>query len=129
MAHTAEPIPTTRATRVRYGVLAWLCLAAMIAYIHRGCIAVPADTIREDLGITVGQMGWVLSGFYFAYALFQIPAGWLGDLIGTRRALTAYCLVWSLCTALMGVSVSRFWSSSTSGLAWLSAAAHRGPTL
>ena len=34
------------------------------------------------------MMGWITFGFRIAYALFQIPGGWLGDRFGARRALT-----------------------------------------
>jgi MFS family permease len=43
-------------------------------------------------------MGWILSSFQWAYALFQIPGGWLGDRIGPRRALTLIVSWWSLFT-------------------------------
>src|SRR5262249_6398578 len=41
--------PRTRPTLVRYGVLAALCLAATIAYVHRNCIGVAEEDIRKDL--------------------------------------------------------------------------------
>jgi len=94
----------TRPTRVRFVVLAWLCAAATIAYIHRSVIAVPADTIREELGLSKVDMGWVMSAFFIGYAVCQVPAGWLGDVRGSRRVLPLYCAVWSLSTAMMGLA-------------------------
>src|SRR5437870_3570242 len=91
------------ATRVRYLVLACLCAAAAVAYVHRGCFAVPASSIQLDLDLTERQLGQIMSAFFLGYTLFQIPGGWLGDRLGTRLALTLFVLVWSLATGLMGV--------------------------
>ena len=40
-----------------------------------------------DVGLTPVQLGWVLAAFAWGYALFQLPGGILGDLLGGRRAL------------------------------------------
>jgi MFS family permease len=92
-------------------VLAWLCLAALIAYIPRMCIGVAESTIREDLGLqeenvlgfrlkAEDQMGLVMSAFFLSYAIFQLPGGWLADVWGTRRTLTLFALLWSAATCL-----------------------------
>ena len=89
---------------VRYLVLGVLCVAAMIAYIHRSCISVPADWIQFDLKLTEQEMGQIMSAFYLGYALLQLPAGWLGDRLGSRLALSLFVLGWSLATGLMGLA-------------------------
>jgi sugar phosphate permease len=58
----------------------------------------------EQLGISLAAMGLVTTGFRLAYALFQIPGGWLGDTIGARRALTIIVAWWSAFTALTGMA-------------------------
>lgn len=93
-------------TRVRYLVLATLCAAAAVAYIHRSCLAVPASSMERDLELTRPQMAQIMSAFFLGYTLFQIPGGWLGDRLGTRLALTLFILIWSLATGLMGVARS-----------------------
>ncbi len=50
-------------------------------------------------------MGWVMSSFFLAYALGQIPAGWLGDRYGARFAIPAFATAWSLATAAMSFAV------------------------
>jgi MFS family permease len=90
------------ATRVRFLVLGWLCLLATLAYISRSCIAVPAERIQTDLDLTRDQMSQVMSIFYLAYAIFQLPGGWLGDRWGSRVVLTLIVLLWSAATGWMG---------------------------
>jgi ACS family glucarate transporter-like MFS transporter len=105
----------TAPSRVRYYVLAWLCLAALIAYIPRMCLGVAESTIRTDLGLqehvilgfhlsAVKQMSLTMAAFFLTYSVFQLPAGWLADLWGTRRALTLFALLWSAATGLAALA-------------------------
>ena len=47
-------------------------------------------------------MSWAFSLFAWAYALFEVPGGWLGDRIGPRRVLMRIVIWWSSFTALTG---------------------------
>lgn len=58
--------------------------------------------IAADLGLSSVQMGYIFGAFTFAYAVFEIPGGWLGDRIGPRRVLTRVVVLWSLFTAATG---------------------------
>jgi sugar phosphate permease len=90
----------TRPTNVRYVVLFGLCLAAGLAYIHRGCLSVVESTVRSELDMTPGQMGWALGAFFWAYALFQIPTGLLVDSWGPRRSLTLFGILGAITVAM-----------------------------
>src|SRR5437867_1254134 len=93
-----------RPTFVRYGVLASLTAMAIILYLDRVCISVAVREIAPALRLTPSESEWVLSAFFLAYALGQIPTGWLGDRAGARWMLTGSMLVWSLFTALTGLA-------------------------
>src|SRR5271155_4181284 len=67
------------ATRVRYGVLGFTLLLTAIAYLDRVCISTAAPAMKLDLGLNDSQMGRVFSAFTFAYALMEVPSGWLAD--------------------------------------------------
>ncbi|HEU0009416.1 MAG TPA: MFS transporter [Verrucomicrobiae bacterium] len=88
-----------RPTKARFLVLAWLCAAAALAYLSRNAIAVAESTVRRDLGLTKQQSGWLMSGFFFSYALLSIPAAQFGQRTGSRRALPLLATVWSIATA------------------------------
>ena len=96
--------PSTRPTCARYLVLAWLCVVTSIAYIHRSCLAIPASEIRSALQLSETQMGLIMGSFSAVYALSQIPAGWLADRWGSRRALPLYAAAWSLATGTIGMA-------------------------
>jgi MFS family permease len=58
--------------------------------------------IAVDLQLTDAQKGMVFSAFTLAYALFEIPTGWLGDKLGAKRVLIRVVLWWSFFTAATG---------------------------
>jgi MFS family permease len=91
-----------RPTNVRYGVLAWACSLSMLTYIDRVCIKNVAGDMQTDLDIDKTDFGWVFSAFGLAYALFEVPSGWLGDRYGPRAVLCRIVLWWSFFTALTG---------------------------
>ena len=93
-----------RPTRVRHVVLALTVLAYMITYMDRQILAVARPVIRDELHISLQMMGWITFGFRLAYALFQIPGGWLGDKFGARRALTLVVTWWSLFTGITAMA-------------------------
>jgi len=75
---------------------------AVLQYVDRVCIARAEPLISKDLALTDTQMGMVFSAFTLAYALFEIPAGFLGDWIGPRKVILRIVLWWSFFTAATG---------------------------
>jgi MFS transporter, ACS family, glucarate transporter len=93
---------TDTPTRARYVVTAFAVTLAVITYIDRVGIAVAVPLIRDELQLSTIQIGWALSVFGWAYAVFEIPGGWLGDRIGPRRVLMRIVIWWSFFTAATG---------------------------
>ncbi|HYT94652.1 MAG TPA: MFS transporter [Gemmataceae bacterium] len=94
------PIPPTR---VRLGVLGFLCSLSLLTYLDRVCIMRVRGNIETDLNIDPVQMGLVFAAFAVGYGVFEVPGGWMGDVWGPRRVLTRIVLWWSLFTALTGL--------------------------
>ena len=91
-------------SRARFTLLRFAFALSVITYLDRVCIATAATSIREELHLTAVQMGWIFSAFTLAYAIFEIPSGWLGDTIGPRRVLTRIVLWWSAFTVATGIA-------------------------
>jgi len=89
---------------VRFRVLRMTFFLALVTYLDRVCISVAAPFIIDDLGLTLVQMSAVFGAFTLAYSLFEVPSGWLGDVIGPRRVLTRIVLWWSAFTMLTGAA-------------------------
>ena len=98
----AAPPAAGRPSCARYWVIVFAVALAIIQYIDRVCISQAAPLISGDLGLNKSQMGWVFSAFTLAYALFEIPAGYLGDRIGPRKVLLRIVLWWSFFTVATG---------------------------
>lgn len=89
-------------THARRWVVVFAVSLAIIQYIDRVCISQAAPFIAADLELSMQQMGYVFSAFTLAYALFEIPSGYLGDRFGPRRILLRIVTWWSVFTAVTG---------------------------
>ena len=85
-------------SRVRFRVLGFCVALAAITYMDRIAIANMAKYISRDLSLSDTQMSYVFSAFTLAYGLFEIPTGWWGDRVGTRRVLMRIVTWWSTFT-------------------------------
>src|SRR5258708_6718173 len=56
-----------------------LALSIFINYIDRGNLAIAAPLLKDDLGLSVYQLGILFASFFWTYAVFQIVSGWLVD--------------------------------------------------
>ena len=108
----SRPAPAPGPTSVRFAVLGALASAAIGAYVVRVCISPAGSTIREDLGFSDVQMGYILGGFFVGYMWFQFPAAWLGNWLGPRAALAMFSLLWSAGT------LASAWSHTFTALWW-----------
>ena len=93
---------TEKPSRVRYWVVFFAVTLAIITYIDRVALGQAAPQITRDLGLSKTQMGWVFFAFLTAYALFEIPSGYLGDKLGARKVLMRIVVSWSVFVALTG---------------------------
>src|SRR5262245_1788737 len=95
---STHPFPSIeRPTYLRHYVLAALLVITAINYIQRNSIGPAQTTIKEDLGLPdLTGTGRAATTFFRAYALCQVPAAWLAQRCGPRRALSTYAAGWSL---------------------------------
>lgn len=108
-ASATAPLPDLagtyqRPTGIRYGVLGFVCLLSMITYLDRVCFGAAASHLVRDLGLrSEADLKWAFTAFAFAYAAFEIPTGWLGDVFGPRKTLIRIVIWWSIFTVLTGM--------------------------
>jgi len=93
-----------RPSHTRYFVVVFAVVLAVIQYIDRVAISMVAGDIQKDLGLSQKDFGWVFGAFTLAYALFEIPTGYLGDRIGARKVLIRVVLWWSFFTSATGAA-------------------------
>ena len=89
----------TRRSMGRWYILVLISVMYLITYLDRVNISVAAPVISKEFGFDKITMGVIFSAFVWAYALFQVPGGWLGDRFGARTVLTIIVSYWSIMTA------------------------------
>jgi len=99
----AETAPALRDSPQRWWLLALLFTAMLISYAHRSALSVAAPFIAKDLNLSKAEMGILLSSFFWVYAFMQMPAGWIVDRFGVRRAYSIGFIFWSLASCLTGL--------------------------
>ena len=101
MSATIEATPKLKS--IQRTALAMLVVAGAVNYIDRATLAVANPLIREELGLSISQMGYLLSAFLWSYAFSQLPTGAMVDKLGPRRLLTIGLSLWSLAQLLGGL--------------------------
>jgi len=87
-------------SRIRWFVLFLISLMYLITYMDRANISVTAPAMESEFGLSKIEMGLVFSAFAWAYAVGQIPGGWLADRFGPKKVLLSIVSFWSLMTAM-----------------------------
>jgi ACS family glucarate transporter-like MFS transporter len=81
-----------------------LAFVSLVGYALRTNISIAQEYMAPELGISFAQMGTISAwGFQLAYALFQVPTGFLGDRFGARNVLTVAILGWAVASFLTGI--------------------------
>jgi MFS family permease len=97
----AHPAPTSE-RYARY-VLGVLVVVYVFNFLDRQILAILAERIRGDLGVTDAELGFLYgTAFAVFYAVFGIPLGRLADVWDRRKLIALGLAVWSLMTVLSG---------------------------
>src|ERR1700677_3853180 len=113
MAISEAMTATARIKSVQRAALAMLVVAGVINYVDRATLAVANLLIRDDLHLSIADMGYLLSAFLWAYAFAQLPTGAMVDKLGPRLLLTCGLTLWSFAQLLGGLiqSFGQFFSA------------------
>jgi sugar phosphate permease len=90
----------------RWYILGLICLMYLITYLDRVNISTAAPVISKEFGFDKVTVGIIFSAFVWAYAIFQVPGGWLSDRFGARPVLAAIVAYWSVMTAATAAATS-----------------------
>ncbi len=83
-----------------------LFAAWVVDYVDRTVINFALPDIGGDLGLDHTQQGLLISVFFLAYAIVQVPGGLLADRYGALRVGTIGLIAWSVFTGLTAVAWS-----------------------
>jgi MFS transporter, ACS family, D-galactonate transporter len=89
-----------RRSHFRWTIVGFSALGLTIAYLDRSALSVALPFMTREFEISPAVQGVVLSSFFWTYAIFQVPSGWLLDRVGPRVVYPVAVGWWSIWTAL-----------------------------
>lgn len=69
---------------------------------ERSNLSIASELMMPALSLTKGNLAVIFNSFLLGYAIFQVPAGWLGDTFSPRLVLAWSALAWGGLTLLTG---------------------------
>ena len=97
-----DTLTDTRQTRVRYLIVSILFAVSCFSYGDRVALSIAGAAMAKDIQMDPLKMGYLFSGFSWAYVLGQLPSGGLLDRFGSKRVYGISILLWSICALLTG---------------------------
>lgn len=110
--------------------LALLTVLNLLSYVDRNVLFALFEPIKDDLGLTDSQLGWLGSAYVLPFSLAALPFGILSDLRARERIVAVGVVVWCsaavlsglaagfwtllVCRALIGIGAAAFGSAATS---------------
>jgi ACS family glucarate transporter-like MFS transporter len=89
-------------TRIRYLIVLMLFVASSFSYGDRVMLSIAGIAFSKDLHMDALRLGYLFSGFSWAYVAGQLPAGGLLDRFGSKRVYGTSMVCWSMCAILAG---------------------------
>ena len=69
--------------KLRWRIGSLLGAGVLINYFDRISLSVAGPQLQQTLGLSPTELGWLFSGFFWTYALSQIPAGMILEVAST----------------------------------------------
>jgi EmrB/QacA subfamily drug resistance transporter len=85
-------------------VLVVLCTGFFMILLDTTIVNVAIPAMSAGLNTTLDQILWVLNAYILVYAMLQITAGRLGDLYGQRNLFAIGLAIFTIASALCGLS-------------------------
>jgi EmrB/QacA subfamily drug resistance transporter len=97
----------TGGDRRRWIALMVVCLAMLMNTLDVSIVNVALPAIQRSLHFTQANLTWVIDAYLITFGSFLLLAGRLGDLVGRKRVFLAGIALFTLASALCGLSDSQ----------------------
>lgn len=101
-----------RPSKAAWVVLACVCILSLFNYLDRMLLAAVIPLIKQEFTLSDTYIGMLSASFAILYAVGGVPLGRLADHYSRRLIIASSAVVWSLMTALCGLS-NTYWSLFT----------------
>ncbi|GAA3425707.1 MFS transporter [Streptosporangium sandarakinum] len=104
MSAIVQSPPLGRMTPRAWGMLLVLCGAIFLEGVNVAMLNVALPAIRADLGLSTGELQWVMSAYVLGYGGFMLLGGRAADLFGRRSMFLSWLAVFMVVSALGGLA-------------------------
>ena len=101
-------------TNYRWIICGFLWVAVAVNYVDRTALSAATPIIMKEFNIDGTEMGIIMAAFFWAYALLQVPMGYIADKFGQRLIYSLAVGWWSIaqmciaaCSSLVGFVTAR----------------------
>jgi len=96
--------------KLRWGIVSMLVAPiTFVMTLDRAAMTIAAPTIQKELGLSLVEMSVILTVYFWAYALGQVPAGRMAERHGSRKVLAGTSALWSFMMILTPLGVGFNW--------------------
>lgn len=92
----------------RWYALGLLTCINTVNFIDRNVVFALFEPIKQELGLTDAQLGWLGSAYIIVLSLAAVPLGIVSDLKSRRLVIAAGVMLWGVFTGLSGLA-RRYW--------------------
>ncbi len=78
----------------------------LMVFMNRLVISPLLIPIMKELNLTYTEVSLLVTAYFYAYILMQIPAGYLGDKLGRKKVLIVGNAIWSFASVFTGLAQS-----------------------
>lgn len=94
--------PKSGNSHTRYLVLGLIFIITVLNYADRANMSIAGSDMSAELGFSPVQLGFIFSGFSWAYVVAQLPGGYLLDRFGAKKVYGWSLGLWSAVTFVVG---------------------------
>lgn len=105
---------SVKKTNYRWVICGFLWVAVAVNYVDRTALSAATPIIMKEFDIDGTEMGFIMAAFFWAYALLQVPMGYIADKFGQRFVYSLAVGWWSLaqmaiaaCSTITGFVTAR----------------------
>ena len=101
-------VKSTKLSFKKYRLLVFLIigLGYLLVFFHRVAPAVVALDMMSDLKAGAVLIGFLASGYFYPYAIMQLPTGILSDSWGPRKTITLFFFIAAVGSVILGLSIN-----------------------
>ncbi len=100
----AEPQPQKGISRAALMVVITAGLASLLEIVDTSIVNVAIPTMMGNLGATLDEIGWVVTGYIISNAIVLPISGWLGTKFGRRRYYITCIMLFILTSVACGLA-------------------------